>query len=315
MGMSAAEYKKALANREILQNDFSEGIAKQVPSNKMPLITSPAIRDHIVHDVRYRIEAYGYCNLLCFYRVDYEDRPIFETALCDEENIAYLANRKGIWCNVDELRNDCFKIEKVLKDIVKKSSKLSRKKLHLVCLPPQSMDMFGDMVIIIRNKEEFCRRVIDAVTRLGDDCILGDVKYHNIEARANALPAGSKPHITVFSDGLFDLSKLNDDSTAINYGCLDKYVRYSYQNEWRVCWLPKTHNNEGKVLHVGSLKDIIEIVPREKIRERLMDIHPGYIPSFTKPRTQEVVGTISYDNFRNKVESIDGKCRIIMDMG
>ena len=78
MGMSAAEYQDALAKREILQDDFSEGIGKQIPSNKVPLFISSDFKGHIVHDVRYRIEAYGYCNLLCFYRVDYEDRPLIE---------------------------------------------------------------------------------------------------------------------------------------------------------------------------------------------------------------------------------------------
>ena len=51
------------------QQDFSEGISLEIPSSI--LAESKDFYPHICNDtIRARIDAYGYCKLLCFYRVD-----------------------------------------------------------------------------------------------------------------------------------------------------------------------------------------------------------------------------------------------------
>ena len=72
--------------------------------------------------------------------------------------------------------------------------------------------------------------------------------------------------ISAEDDGLFDMKELiKGCPDIIWYGCLDKYIQYKDQKEWRVCWLPEERNFDAGILHVGKLDDIIELIPREKI--------------------------------------------------
>jgi hypothetical protein len=102
---------------------------------------------------------------------------------------------------------------------------------------------------------------------------------------------------------------------AILYGSLDKYDIYAKQKEWRICWLPETNNYAPKILRVGDLRDIIEIVPVSELEKKLLSIFPGYFLGYVDKTRKRCMGTMSYRDFKRRVESIDGKCRLILDIG
>ena len=150
---------------------------------------------------------------------------------------------------------------------------------------------------------------------------MGDVRYHEMIDRMD--PGTIKRNsLTMISgpgegtDDLFDLVQLLEgESDILRYGCLDKYERYAQQKEWRICWLPEKHNYERKTLHVGDLTDIVDLVETKEIRRYLLKRYSGYWPGIVSERRQKKKGTIGYQAFKEKVETIDGKCRIIFEIG
>lgn len=105
------------------QQDFSEGISLEIPSSI--LAESKDFYPHICNDtIRARIDAYGYCKLLCFYRVDITGSVI--------QNL------------------------------------------------PSEMFNFGNTVIVVKDEKEFEKSVINAIAKRGEDCVLGDVSYHDV---------------------------------------------------------------------------------------------------------------------------------------
>lgn len=314
--VTPAELQEAVKYQKMNQQDFSEGIAYEFPSGAVTKVSSH-LTNHIVSSIRCRIEAYGYCKLGCFFRVDYDDisTPFF----ADAQNLAYIAKQCGMDITSKEISKNSCLVNEIRKKCIPLNPLLSPSKCHVVQLPDEKMDEFGDTVILVKDEVEFCERIKKAVRREGGDCIIGDVQYNDI---IDIYKLHNKHHATVISypkgesDGLFDIkSIISGLPSVIQYGCLDKYKTFSSQNEWRICWLPEKHDFDRKELHLGDLRDIIEIIPTKQIRKRLLSLYPGYIPGFIETNRVNRCGTLSYKDFKRKVENIDGKCRLIFDIG
>lgn len=95
------EFEKAKIFREMNQQDFQEGVATQIPKEYVRRYLPKDFVDVLKYDVRFRLEAYGFCKLLCFFRVDCLDTE--DPMMADEENIAYIARSKGININAEEI--------------------------------------------------------------------------------------------------------------------------------------------------------------------------------------------------------------------
>lgn len=306
-------------NPENTQCDYGEGIASQIPHNKFNKFKEflpKNLADIIINDIRLRLQAYKYCNLLCFYRVDIlcTDSPIF----LDEDNLAYIATCKGFPITGNEIRTMAQLNILKLDRFISNNPVISPAMNAFIQLPDETMDLFGDIVIIIKNEHEFIRRVINAVKKENSECIIGDVRYHTIQDRVEPDKSGKKHSATFFIEDFtidIDSEFIDADADIIKYGCLDKHSRFKNQKEWRVCWLPQEKNSEGKILNVGRLDDIIEIVPSTEIRQRLLEINPCHIPGIIEVNKNYISGTLTYEKFKEKVEAIDKKCSIIFDIG
>ena len=312
------DLEKAKIFQEMNQQDFQEGIATQVPREYVRKFLAADMADALKFDVRFRLEAYSFCNLLCFFRVDCLDTD--EIGQFDEDNISYLAKSKGYNISADQIRKKgMVEICQFCNELFPKNRLLSTDQIHVIQLPSERMDSFGDMAVLNKDEDEFINRIISSVRRQGGEVITGDVRYHSIQDRSNPEGLQMSHHVSLMSygdSGLYDMKALTKDCPdVIWYGCLDKYKKFEDQKEWRVCWLPEERNLEGKTLHVGNLEDIIELLPREKLRDRLMEMNPGYLPGIIKQPRMNTKGTISYKEFKKMVEGIDGKCRIITEIG
>lgn len=340
--VTAEDIKKAEEYYNSKQQDISEGAALQVKRDVLKDIVDAEVYPHIIHDVRFRVYAYCYVNLLCFYRVDAIDGagygPI-TTFPIDDENVYSLAKDKGI--RVPGRFEDFQKISSeeaynIAKRISEKNNALSSNQYHIVQLPPRSMDTFGDAVIVIKDQDEFVRRVIAAVERQGGDVITGNVRYHDMmdridpgtmmknsvsiimektvddtSATAGSIPGLDKSTAVV---NIHEILKGRDD--VIHLGSLDKYYPYIKQKEWRICWLSEVHDTKPKYLHCGRLDDIIEVVPTKDIRKYLLRKYPGYIPGITERLNEpyESKGTVSYKAFKDTVENIDGLSTVLFEL-
>lgn len=271
------------------QNDFSEGISAQLPNDVLSETLGKefveAFGQHLIHDARFRIEAYGYCNLLCFYRIDAIDTT------------------------------GSVKIDTRYISLVKSNPLLNNRLKHVVQIPDDSMNNFGDTVIIVKDETKFIERVISAIKKIGGECVIGDVRYHRIKDRVDPSRL-NRPHGTLISDEPMDIDMFccgRDD--IISYGSLDKYDVYKKQKEWRICWLSNERNNEPKWLHAGDMSDIIDIVPSSKIISKIQQLFPGYLMGYVEEVRRQCTGTMSYREFKNLIEGIDGKCRPLFEIG
>lgn len=312
------DLRRAIEYDNLNQQDFSEGIAVQVPHDVLEKI-SPEMNKYAIHDARFRIEAYGYCNLLCFFRVDASE--VRGSILLDADNIALLAKEKGIdgISSYQDIENLPMQKRADIAMAVSEPNILSKSNwTGIVQLPSENMDRFGNIVMVVKNEEQFIKRVLEAVKKQGGECITGDVRYHKLQDRINPQTMINRHSISLISDenSLFDMKKLLADSKdIIRYGSLDKYERFADQKEWRVCWLPKEYNDKGKILHVGDISDIIDIVDAKHIRRYLLKQYSGYLPGILSERRRSCKGTVSYKKFKENVEEIDGKCRIVFEIG
>ena len=116
-------------------------------------------------------------------------------------------------------------------------------------------------------------------------------------------------------NGPFDVSMLDGIEDIYWRGCLDKYDRFAKQKEWRVCWLPSELNYEAKILHVGSLEDIIDIVPTKDIRRYLLKKYSGYVPGIITNNRRTIAGTESYGAFKGRMRDIDGTGEFVVEIG
>lgn len=323
-----AEIRKRLKEKGAAEGrqDFSEGVMAQIPRDKISQVFGD-MRDHVIHDVRFRLSAYKYCNILCFFRIDAEDSL---TGLLDEENVSYLAKDMGIMITPEELTSNAELGRELADRVSFKNAALSPHLTHTVQLPSVSMNDFGDTVIVIKNEAEFRGRIIAAVKQLGDHCIMGDIRYHELEDRVDPSTLGKHCVSLVSSgcgdnkelsknwlseNGTFDVSMLDGIEDIYWRGCLDKYDRFAKQKEWRVCWLPSELNYEAKILHVGSLEDIIDIVPTKDIRRYLLKKYSGYVPGIITNNRRTIAGTESYGAFKTRMRDIDGTGEFVVEIG
>ena len=306
--LSQSELETVIKSHNMKQIDISEGVYSYIPDDYLDQF-SKEFQNHIVKSARFRMEAYGYCNLTCFYRVDFAD--INSNAKVDEDNLAYIASQNGITVTADDIRKNANLVAELKHTILPENDLLPPHQVHIVQLPNFEMDKFGDTVILIKNEEEFTRRVINAVKQQGGDCIIGDVIYHPIPGK-DILK--HEDHITLISDECINIPNIINKNTINIYGCLDKYDKYQAQKEWRICWLAREHNYERKILNVGDVHDIVEIIPRELVRKRLLEMYPGYIPGYVTTKRDRHYGTISYAEFKKKVEQVDGLGKILLEV-
>ncbi|ORU01405.1 hypothetical protein D081_0224 [Anaerovibrio sp. JC8] len=324
--MNAEDISEFLTKIPLDQQDFSEGVAAQIPRNYIADYFG-SIKTHIIHDVRFRLSAYKYCNLLCFFRIDAESYDKY--GLLDEDNISYILNAQGENVSAASIKNmGIGEVKQFIKRVSKVNHLLSSNKIHLVQLPSVDMDNFGDIVIVIKDQQEFEHRVISAVKRTGGHVLLGDIRYHPMLDRVD--PNTLNQHsITMISskavgeadnamsftdDGSFHISILDGIKDIYWRGCFDKYDRFAHQKEWRVCWLPNERNYKSKILSVGPLEDIIDIVATKDIREYLLNKFKGYIPGIVPNDRQQITGTNSYNAFKEYVKMIDGLGEFVVEI-
>lgn len=111
------------------------------------------------------------------------------------------------------------------------------------------MNSFGDYVVIIKDKDEFQRRLVRAASRFGYKCGCNSVDYNN--------------------------------RIAVDRDCFDKPGEYAYQNEWRVALYRGETDRQACVLDIGGIDDIAEYCLTARLNNTLENIfrNHDYVPS------------------------------------
>ncbi len=134
-----------------LRIDFSEGIVAQIPRDRLHWLTK-MFDGNVIHDVRFRLSAYKYYNLLCFFRVDADDG---DYGFLDEENASLILKSHGKSFSAEELRAmGVGEAQILITTVIHNNYALSNNKTHLVQLPAQFLDYV--MSIVLKYQQNRC---------------------------------------------------------------------------------------------------------------------------------------------------------------
>ena len=130
----------------------------------------------------------------------------------------------------------------------------------------KNMKSLGNYVAIIKDKDEFLRRINNKAEQEGFKFITGNVTYK--QPMRNGVPRDSKNAIILKSAETVELKQIKAGRDAFV-----KMNKYAYQNEWRVALYRGQKNTSAYRLEVGELKDFVEcchIEDLEKSIDRLL---------------------------------------------
>lgn len=102
------------------------------------------------------------------------------------------------------------------------------------------MDKFGDYVVVIKDRDEFQKRLVKAASKLGFKCGCNSVDYSN---------------------------RFSSDRD-----CFDKEEGYAYQKEWRAALYRGTDKCEPYELCIGPIDDIAEWCLTSRLNKTLENI-------------------------------------------
>lgn len=127
-----------------------------------------------------------------------------------------------------------------------------------------NMASLGDFVVIIKDKDEFIRRISIAAEKENYKFLCGNVSYW--QAMKNGVPRDKRNAIICKSDDVIDIRNLNQRRDVFV-----KMDKYAYQNEWRLALYRDVKETKAYRLEVGRLDDIIEWCPRKEITNKIDD--------------------------------------------
>lgn len=118
---------------------------------------------------------------------------------------------------------------------------------------------FGDYCIVIKNIDQFIKRVGDELLDvIGSYNRNHDIKISNLCC----------DRVKYFADNKYGIELSKYDSNCIDYAFI-KRKKYSPENEYRIVigYEQKTFAEEAVIISVGSLEDIADITPIDKLRD------------------------------------------------
>lgn len=128
---------------------------------------------------------------------------------------------------------------------------------------PSNMKDFGDYVVIVDDEAEYLRRIHTAAKNFQYLC--GNVCYHNPTLKG--APMEKRPHLLLQTDNTFDVRKL--DGAKKKWDAFDKNMRYSGQNEWRLCLYRDVTSTEPYELDIGDIRDITHMIKTRDLEKEI----------------------------------------------
>lgn len=172
-----------------------------------------------------------------------------------------------------------------------------------------SMSEFGKYIVIIKDEEEFLRRINKAVNKLGYKYLCGNVIYHK-EYR-DGKEAKRCNSISLTGDQMIDIEAYKD-KIIDKRSCFDKIDEYSYQNEWRIALYRGIKDPNAYILNIGDIKDICEVANASNIKliiNKILSHNP-------KLGLSDYYGNISRDNLKELFYKLgDNKAQALIKIG
>lgn len=130
---------------------------------------------------------------------------------------------------------------------------------------PGNMKNFGDYGVLIKDMDEFKKRIIDAANKQGFRVVCGIVNYHTPEINGTTQTTPAKLEWVTKEEIEKDLTTLLKDAES-TYDSFDKHKRFAFEREWRVSLYRGKKEMTPFVFDVGTLKDITKIIERKTVQ-------------------------------------------------
>lgn len=172
---------------------------------------------------------------------------------------------------------------------------------------------FGNYAVIIKDTDEFLRRINKCMSLSGFDYLYGRVNYTDIIGDYSITNRHSMQMQTELLTS--DLSELIGTGRVLDVFDKDKLL-YK-QREWRLCvyrglQIEKRYEPDPKM---EALEDIAEVVSTDDVINVLMNQHLRYRYSLVQSnKNEEYFGNITREELQRKI-CADGKYRILVNMG
>ncbi len=171
---------------------------------------------------------------------------------------------------------------------------------------------FGKYVVLIRDTEEFIRRLDSQLMQTGYDYVYGRVKYNDLLGDDTLTSRHSlQMESNIQTDGLAEAIKKGKIIDVF-----DKDQLLNKQKEWRLC-LYRGIKEESRVSlpSLGSLRDISQMCDTDNLNTELLHLFPGYTYSMLQPDGDpSYKGNISRNDLQTKICS-DGQYKILFNIG
>lgn len=216
--------------------------------------------EYALTDTICRSVGYQYCNVCCFYRLDYKLQPFSS-------------------------------------------------RYNTINYDIPNMNDFGDYVVIIKDEEEFIRRVGKAAKEQRFDYLCGNVQYRKLQKNGTTVDLSSRNHLALRTE---DKVPIPDNIRSIR-DCFIKTDFYSPQKEWRIALCRGVKETKAYRFDIGSLRDIACIVEKQNLAKRIDElVNRGDI----KPGREGYSGNISRKDMKNKFIALgDNQMQMIMIVG
>ena len=226
----------------------------------------PMFGEHILSDCIYQAVGFQYCNVLCFYRLDFYTPSYRLEYMCDNNLL-----------------------------------------LHY---DPPNMEEFGEYVIIIKDKQEFLRRISRAIGEMKYLC--GDIEYKPLMRNGMKVDISDRHHILVQQEPVANILEIQTE----NGDCFSKFDKYSLQREWRLAIYRGEKDTSAFTFHVGNLRDITYCTKAENL---IPELDKLLIAGEIRPRKDRhylYCGNITRLEMRKKFYQLgDNKANLFLFIG
>lgn len=133
-----------------------------------------------------------------------------------------------------------------------------------------SMRNLGEYVALIKDQNEFMRRVETAIINHHFDYAAGPVIYRKLQHNGHESEAVNRPSVMVESDNLKTINE-----KQIKYfrrDCFDKIDMYSSQHEWRIALYRGIKDTSAYRLEVGNLRDIVDWCKADDLTDHINQV-------------------------------------------
>lgn len=131
---------------------------------------------------------------------------------------------------------------------------------------------FGNYVAVIRNEQEFIRRIEEAVRASNFDFVCGNVEYKTIQKAGKTVAIG---HHAVFKSD--DIRIVDITSEEYKDKFLDrrdsfcKHIKYKNQKEWRIALYRGEKSTAAYRLELGDISDLVIWAPVDKMDKLFLE--------------------------------------------